>query len=472
MTTLSFQKEIPVVSAAEVVVVGGGLGGVAAAIAAARVGASVVLVEANGFLGGVATAGLCCSLFNCLFTRERELKIHGIPLEIADTLATRAGGPGMSWRKHKGHVIYDVEKAKLVLAELLEEAGVEVRLNAPLTDVISKNGKAEAVVVSGKNGPEAITCKTLIDATGDCDAVVKAGAECKDGNGYPASYVFRLGNVDVDAFVNYFRENPSEFPENMDVEWTLEEALRQYDENGTFLFPHGGGMQMSAMANAIESGDLPKVWKTYHTLDATQMHLIRDIGVCHVITGFTDNGELDALQMSKRITEGMQVAQLFAEVYKKHVPGFERCFVCNQADDIGIRVSRIIKGHSTFKKEMRLAPTRFDDAAGVGVMMNEVVLNKGKNAWGAQVFGSDVYEFPLSCLIPKGVDNVIVGAGRGADTLPGGVLRVMVDTMSVGQAAGVAAAICVKTVADSIISTEYTLIKTELERQGIVFPQK
>lgn len=472
MTMLSYQKEIPVVSQADVVVVGGGLGGVAAALAASRAGASVVLVESNGFLGGVATAGLCCSLFNCLFTRDRELKIYGIPLEVTEALANRAGGPGVSWRKHKGHLIYDVEKAKLVLYELLEEAGVEVRLNSPLTDVISKNGKAEAVIVTGKNGLEAIGCKTLIDASGDCDAAEKAGAECRDRNGYPASYVFRLGNVDVDKFVNYFRENPTEFPEYMDVEWNLEEALNQYDENGTFLFPHGGGMHMAAMTNAINSGELPKTWKTYHTLDAAQMHLIRDLGVCHVITGFTDNGELDALKISQRITEGMQVAQLIAKIYQKHIPGFEGCFVCNQADDIGIRVSRIIKGYSTFTKEMRLAPTRFDDAVGVGVMVGEVQLHKGKNAWGAQVFGNDVYEIPLSCLVPQGVDNMIVGAGRGADTVPGGVLRVMVDTMSVGQAAGIAAALCVKTGANSIIETDYNLIKTELERVGVVFPQK
>ena len=471
MKTLSYQKEIPVVSSADVVVIGGGLGGVASALAAARTGASVVLVETNGFLGGVATAGLCCSVFNCLFTRQRELKVKGIPLEITDAIAIRAGGPGMSYRNHKGHIIYDVEKAKLVLFELLKEANVEVRLNTTLSDIVCENKKVKAVIVSGRNGLEAISCKTLVDASGDCDAAIKAGAKCREMQTYPASYVFRLGNVDVDKFINYFRENPNEFPENMDIEWTLEEALKQYDENGTFLFPHGGGMQMAVMRKAIESGDLPKVWKNYHTLDATQMHLIKDLGVCHVITGFTDNGALETLHVSNRIAEGMQVAQIFARGYKKHIPGFENCFVCNQADDMGVRVTRSINGYTTFKKEQRLAPTRFDDAVGVGVMMKEITLNKSEGAWPVQVFDNDVYEMPLSCLVPKGVDNVVIGAGRGADTEPAGVFRVMIDTMSVGQAAGVAAAVSAKTEA-RIIDADYKLIKEKLQHLGVCFPKK
>ena len=136
MNTMVLERHIPVVATADIVVAGGGLGGVVASLAAARAGASVILAEVNGFLGGVATAGMCCSVFNCLFTRDRELKVKGIPLEIVDALATKAGGPGMSWREHKGHVIYDVEQAKLLLHDLLVREGVQIRLNSPTVDVI------------------------------------------------------------------------------------------------------------------------------------------------------------------------------------------------------------------------------------------------------------------------------------------------------------------------------------------------
>ncbi len=471
MEKICFNKDIPVVAKADVVVTGGGLGGVAAAVAASRAGASVVLTETNGFLGGVATAGLCCSLFNCLFTKSRCLKIKGVPLEIADLLATEAGGPGMSWKNHKGHIIYDVEKAKLVLAKLLEKEGVVVLLNAQVTDVVSADGEARAVITAGKNGLEAIECKVLVDATGDCDAAIKAGAEYDTFESLRASYVFRMGNVDVDKFVDYFRNNPREFPENMDIEWTLEEALAQYDDNGTFLFPHGGGMQLSAFSPAVKNGDLPKQFKQYDALDATQMHLIKELGVCHVITGFVNNGSLDAKSLSVKITEGMEIAQIVANCFKKYIAGFENSFVCNQADDLGIRMSRRIKGKTTFEKKMRLSPTRFDDAAGVGIMMQELVLHKGKGAWNAQVFGEDVYEFPLGCLVPKNTKNVVIGAGRGADTEPAAVLRVMVDTMSVGQAAGTVAALASKK--DGVIdNVDYKEFRQELVNRGVEFPKK
>ncbi|MBQ7974465.1 MAG: FAD-dependent oxidoreductase [Clostridia bacterium] len=471
MESVLLNKNIPVVSSADVVVTGGGLGGVAAAIAAARAGASVVLLETNGFLGGVATAGMCCSVCNCLFTRSRELKVHGIPLEIADKLATEAGGPGMSWRKHKGHIIYDVEKAKLVLAQLVKSEGVELRFNSPVADVIVEEGRVQAVITSGKNGLEAIKCKVLVDSTGDCDSAILAGSEYTCYGRPRASYVFRLGNVDVDKFINYFRQNPEQFPGNMDLEWTVDEAIRQYDENGTFLFPHGGGMQFSLIANAIEKGDLSKEWKRYDTLNAMQMHLIKKTGVCHIITGYVENDNLDAANLSVNITEGMEIAQMFAECFRKNIPGFENAFVNNQADDLGVRVSRCIKGLKAFKNEMRKMPYRCEDAVGIGVMMEEKVLHGGKGAWSAQVFGDDVYEIPMSCLIPENLQNVIIGAGRGADTEPPGTLRVMVDTMSVGQGAGTVAAVAAKN-KTTIAEVNYQAVRSELEKRGVVFPSE
>ena len=108
---------------------GGGLGGTAAAIAAARAGARTLLVERNACLGGVATAGMVCSIFNCFFTggQERRLATHGIALEIADAFAETTGY-GQKWRQHKGHIIYDLEKAKLILQEMVEKEGVKILL--------------------------------------------------------------------------------------------------------------------------------------------------------------------------------------------------------------------------------------------------------------------------------------------------------------------------------------------------------
>lgn len=471
MDQLSLARRINIVDNADVVVTGGGLAGVAAALAAARAGASVILVERNGFLGGVATAGMCCSVFNCLFTRERKLLVEGIPLEVVDKLAVDAGGPGMSWRNHKGHIIYDVEKAKLVLAELLEKEGVRVRLESPVSDVIREGNRVKALVTSGKNGLEAIGCKVLVDATGDCDAAVLAGADYCEKKKHDASYVFRMGNVDVDRFIDYFRHHPEDYPAKMDIEWSLEEALQQYDVNGTFLFPHGGGMQLSLLKNAVKNGDLPLAYGAYDTLDAMQLHLIRDTGVCHVITGNVPNDDLDAGSISKSINEGKRIAYLFADCMKKYMPGFEHSFVSATADDLGIRGSRTIVGETTFTEEMKQTPSRCADSVGVGIIERNEILYEAENAWPAQVFGNDVYEIPLSCLIPKNTENIVIGSGRGADSEPALLLRVMVTTMVVGQGAGVAAAVAA---ADetTIKQVNYAKVRQELIRQGVRLPHK
>ena len=118
---------------------------------------------------------------------------------------------------------------------------------------------------------------------------------------------------------------------------------------------------------------------------------------------------------------------------------------------------------------MKESAHRCSDAIGVGVVETYEYLTQDDKAWGAQVFGNDVWEIPLGCLIPKGLDNIIVGAGRGADTEPPLLLRVMVNTMTVGQGAGVAAAISVQT-GVKINAIDRALLKKELIRQGVKFP--
>jgi hypothetical protein len=281
-----------------------------------------------------------------------------------------------------------------------------------------------------------------------------------------ASYLFRLGNVDVDAFVDYFRTHPGQYPEYMDVEWTVEEALAQYDENGTFLFPHGGGMQMELLARAVKSGDLPESLGAYDTLDAMQMHLIRETGVCHVITGFVSNDDLDAEALSRSLQGGRRVAYLFSDCLKKYVPGFEKAFVSATADDLGIRGSRLIVGRSSFSGGMAAASYRCADAIGVGVAWQNKIMHSGKRAWGAQAFTNEAYQIPLSCLLPKGIDNLVIGSGKGADTDPPLMLRAMGLTMAVGQGAGAAAAVAARA-GVPVSAVNLADLRAELLRQGV-----
>jgi hypothetical protein len=451
----------------DVLVAGAGLGGVAAALASARAGARTILVERNTYPGGVATAGMCCSVFNCYFTRSRKLAIRGIPLEIADLLAD-AGGPGPNWRQHKGHIIYDIEKAKLALADVLEKAGVRVFYETMITGVIKEGKRIAGIQGITKQEPVEILAKTTVDATGDSDVASLAGAPLK-GQGpdmLKSSYVFRLGNVDLDAFTGYFREHPDQYPGMMDIEWTVEEALAQYDENGTFLFPHGGGMQLEIVKKGIESGELKQSLGMYDSLDAMQMHGIRDIGIMHVITGFTKINSLDPEIISQAITDGKRAAFHVADFYKKRMPGFENCYINGLADNLGIRSSRYIDGEFTFMKTMKITPSRFPDVVGQGVVEENKVLHKGEKAWVAQVFGDDVYQIPYGCLLPRETEGLIMGAGRSVSAQSPTLLRVMCTTMVVGQAAGAAAALCAQN-NRRLADADLPALQKELSRQGV-----
>ena len=433
-------RSTPVRGEYDVVVAGGGLGGVAAAVASARAGAKTLLVERNTFLGGVATAGMCCSIFNCFYTRDRKLGTTGIAVEVADAMA-EAMGYGTKWHNHKGHIIYDIERGKHVLQELVHDAGAEVLLSTLTVDAVMNGPSVRGVIVETKRGREAVLSRVVVDSTGDADVAALSGAPVHTLEKGVHSLCFRLGNVNVDEFVRYFRERPGEYPEYMDVDWALEEALAQYDDCGTFLFPHGGGMQMRAFQQAIQDGALPKTVGIQDTTDACQMHAIRSTGVAHVITGFTHFDGLDQQQITGSIVDGRRMAFTVAEVYRQYIPGFADSFIGGTAANLGVRTSRYLDGDFVFTADMMQADTRVDDVVGKAVGGDHVVKHPGKGAWAAQVCRDDSFDLPYRCLIPKRIDNLLMGAGRSVSTDNPWLLRVMVHTMVVGQAAGTAAAV-------------------------------
>ena len=437
--------DLPVRGEYDVIVCGAGLGGTAAATAAARAGAKTLLIERNSFLGGVATAGMCCSIFNCYYTggESRRLGTTGIAVEVANAMAD-ATGYGRKWHDHKGHIIYDIERGKLVLQELVENAGAELLLQAWTAGAIVENDVVRGVIVETKSGREAIRAKVVVDATGDADVAARAGAPVHTHEKGVHTLCFRLGNVDVNAFVDFFRQHPAQFPEYMDVDWCLDEALAQYDDCGTFLFPHGGGMQMDAFKQAKAGGELPESIGIQDTTDACQMHALRQTGIVHVITGFTHFDGLDAEQISRSITDGRRMAFTVAEVYRKHIPGFADSFVAGTAANLGVRTSRYLDGEFAFTGEMLKAGVRQPDSVGTLVGWDHPVKHRGADAWGCQVCRADSADLPYRCLLPKKVDGLLMGAGRSISTANPSLLRVMAHTMVVGQAAGTAAAVAVK----------------------------
>jgi len=459
-------RSVPVKGEYDVIVAGGGLGGIAAAIAAARTGAKTLLIERNTFVGGVATAGMCCSIFNCYYTADHRLGPQGIPVEIADALAD-AMGYGKRWHKHKGHIIYDIERGKLVLQQMLEDAGVDLLLDTQIAGAVVDANTVKGVIVENKSGRDAWLARVVVDATGDADVAAAAGAPVvgTPEAGAPTSLCFRLGNVNADAFVGYFRQNPNEYPTYMDVDWDLDEALAQYDDCGTLLFPHGGGIQMRAFQDAKASGDLPASVGLHDTTDACQMHVMRQTGIAHVVTGFVRFDGLDMETITRSIADGRRMAFTVADVYCKYIPGFDQCYVAGTAANLGVRFSRRIEPDVMLTKEDYLAGRSYPDAIGRCVVYEHEKKHKGPGAWSSQVMSDRMHHVPLGCLLPQGMNGLIMGAGRSAGVDQYWILRVMVTTMAVGQGAGVAAALAASS-GQSLRELDMTTVQGALKDLG------
>jgi len=461
-------RDIPVRETVDVLVAGGGLGGVSAAVAAARAGASTLLVERNGFPGGVATAGLCCSVFNCFYKPCHELVVKGNALEFVDALA-QAGGSGAGWHDHKGHIIFDLERAKVELIDLLESAGVHCLFDTLVAQAVKDGEAVSGVIIESKSGREAIRAQVVVDATGDADVAYLAGAPVHSlGEGVRArhSYNFGVGNVDVDRFVQYFCDHPDQYPAYMDVDWTFEQAHQHYRQTGTFLFPHGGGIQLDLIQRGVKSGEYRTSYGLYDGVDALQMHAIRELSVVHMVTGMTDIDDLDVNKITQAMTDGKRMAFCVTDYFRKHVPGFERAYVAATADDLGMRATRWIDGDFTFETEMRERATRFADAIGRGVVQRNYVRHPGPGAWGVQSLTDETFDIPYRCLLPRRIDGLLMGSGRSVSAANPLLLRVMAHTMVVGQGAGVGAALsCRQGVPPREV--DVAALQRELRRQGV-----
>jgi hypothetical protein len=163
-----------------------------------------------------------------------------------------------------------------------------------------------------------------------------------------------------------------------------------------------------------------------------------------VVTGFVRFDGIDVEQISRSVNDGRRMAFVLADVYRRYIPGFERAFVAGVAANLGVRFSRRIVGDGLLTAASRAAQPEWPDAVGSCVLYDHKKMHPGKAAWGAQVMSDRTFQIPRSCLLPKGVEGLIMGAGRSASVDQYWILRVMVTTMSVGQGAGVVAACAAK----------------------------
>ncbi|MGP3931209.1 FAD-dependent oxidoreductase [Nonomuraea sp. KM88] len=429
MTTLHYTRHIPISDPTDVLVVGGGPAGLAAAIAAARAGASVRIVERFGFLGGNLTAGLVGPCMTSFSLDGSTQLIRGVFDEFVRRMEaaggavhpsrTRAGSQysGFMVFGHEAVTPFDPEVAKQVAMEMCLEAGVELLLHSFVADTVVADGRVTGVVVANKSGLAVVPATVTVDCSGDGDVAARGGAAYAygregDGEVQPMTVFFRVSNVD-DAKVQAYQDaHPDElFP----FQGVVERARRE----GRFPIPRRGVQMFKTLE--------PGVWRVNTT---------RVLGM-----NGTDVGDLTRAEVLGR----RQVRQLMA-FFHENLPGLEQAKLLDTAATVGVRESRRIVGEYVLTLEDLVDGRHFDDViavAGYPVDIHSPVSGDGPFEDGIPPT-ANIYEIPFRSLLPAELDGVLV-AGRciSATHEALAAVRVMPPSFAMGEAAGLGAAMAV-----------------------------
>lgn len=420
-------RETPVAYEPDVIVCGGGVTGCAAALSAAHSGASVLLVERNGVLGGTATAGLMANIGNLFMTGEDTPVVKGVPREIVERMAA-AGGTRPNWsRAELPGVVIDPEVFKMVLLDMLREAGVEVLFHALTVGAVMEGNAVRGVIIESKSGRQAAISPAVLDATGDADVAHFAGAPYSaEPNG--GSLEFRLCNVDLDRAVDYFEVYQHAFPAGRDYVRDFDSFARNYRDFGFFFFPHGGGAHFQPWLDVIERGEYHDKEGDWYGLNAFGLYGLRGDGTVVVNSNFLVVDGVDVRSLSRAQAEAHIYVKKATDFLRRYLPGFENAHIVAMAHDWGQRLSRLIEGRAKLTKQDALEGRKWD----------EVIARAPTKRPDEPPLG---YEIPFGVMAPQGIEGLLVPSGKNVSTEPRGMLRGMSYCMSLGTAAGAAAAV-------------------------------
>jgi hypothetical protein len=404
----------------DVVVLGGGPAGIAAAAAAGRNGASVFLAEHYGFLGGMGTAGGVtnfCGLHANVHGDIRQV-VHGIADDLLQRMRELDGlnDPHLIFGKIYAQS-YDTAAFKCAADQVLQDAGVDLLFHASGAGVLrTAEGRIDALLLETKSGRVAVRGKTFIDCSGDADIVKWAGLafEVGDEQGHTLfpSLMFRIGNVDAERAGDAWRR----IPDIMDAATAA----------GEFTFPRRGAI-VRPQKRAYE-------WRA----NVTQLKKA---------DGTAADGT-DARSLSDAEIEGRKQIVDYVRFLRAKVPGFEQTYTLEIAPQLGIRETRRLVGEYMLTGEDVLSCQSFDDSIGVnGWPLEMHVAGDVEWRWPAIPESRGYNQLPYRMLLPLrstcgGADNLLV-AGRCASMTHDGqsAARVTGGCFVMGQAAGTAAAL-------------------------------
>ena len=388
----------------DIIVVGSGPAGIAAAVNAGRSGLKTLLIESQGRVGGIATAG-----YMSHWTGTVGNKTYW---EILGRSNEKYGKDGRA-------VQIEPELLTITYIEMLEEANVQCLLYTTVFDVIMEENCVKGVICCNKNGLSVYKAKVVIDASGDGDVAYKSGAEFikgreTDGKMQPTTLMFKVGGVDMDKAV---------FPGSFET-----------------LVPTEKG-ELQALAKEI----LP--YPAGHVL--LYRSTIPGIVTCNM-TNVTDIDGTKAEDLTKAEFVCRKQMIPIVEFLKEYVPGYENCYIVGSASLIGVRETRHFKGVKTLTEQDIVEAKQFDDAVVYGAYFNFDVHNitgAGLDKSGCQKYFKQMkgYTIPYGCLVPEKVDGLLLSGRNISGThMAHSNFRAMPICAGIGEAAGIAAVLAVK----------------------------
>lgn len=403
----SVNQKIPVTIKAEVIVIGGGPGGLGAAVASARNGADTVLIERYGCLGGMASVG---EVFPFM-TNHINGKTLDKPVYADWVDAMRKYTPEYDGKRDEdvatSRSCFSKDEAMLAMEDLCLDSGVRLVYHHNLFDTIVKNGKIDAAVLFSKSGLTAAKADIFIDCTGDGDLAARAGCECEYGNEdnlcQPMTLCFKVSGVDADRM-----------PDRAEISALYDIAKAK-------------GEMQCPRENVL--------WFSTPQKDVIHFNTTRVI----------KKSAIDGIELSDAEIEARGQLRQYLAFLKKDVPGFENIRIHSIAHHIGIRESRRVVGIDYIGVEAFEKAAKFPDAIAKVMYPIDIHSPSGSGTIIKHLPKNDWYEIPYGCIVAKDVSNLLVG-GRpiSVDHALHSSMRVMPPACSVGQAAGVAAAMSLK----------------------------
>ena len=431
METINYSVTLPVYREVDVLVVGAGSAGFAAAVSAARNKAKTFVFDKWSCVGGMATMGGVGPFMTSFDSTGKQQIIRGIFEELVERMKAAGGAihpkdviggvdcPYSGFHKtgHSHVGPFDNEVFKITAADMIQESGAELLLHTSFVDVLKENNKISGVVISNKAGLSVIKAKLVIDCTGDGDVAARSGETFdlgqEDGNLQSATLFFKMCNIDTEKVTSHIGEHEDELrPFFGAYNWLIKERQEEWG-----LKRGGVGLYLNPVK------------------DEYRFNTTRILGI--------DGTKPEDLTRAE--IEGTKQAVKVSSFLKKYAAGFENAHFMGTAAAIGIRETRHIHGMYWLKGD-EVENCHVPDTS-IAVFATNIDSHSPNDASGTFVTiqKGPYYGVPYGCLVPKKTENLLM-AGRhiSADAKAGSSIRMIPCCMALGQAAGAAAALSVK----------------------------